>query len=85
LRSADAAASTGELIEESIKNSDSGVLLNQEVLSNLGLINDGINKASRYAPGRKQLMPSKRTLYGRRLRLKIALCNNSKQENFNIQ
>jgi methyl-accepting chemotaxis protein len=47
LRSAEAAAGTGELIEESVKNSDNGVILNREVLANLDTINEQVNKVSK--------------------------------------
>jgi hypothetical protein len=44
MRSAEAAKDTAKLIEESVKNSDSGVEINQEVLSNLEEINSQVNK-----------------------------------------
>jgi methyl-accepting chemotaxis protein len=44
MRSAQAAKNTANLIEESIKNSESGVTLNQEVLANLKDINDEVKK-----------------------------------------
>jgi methyl-accepting chemotaxis protein len=46
LRSADAAAGTSALIEESVKNSENGVILNGEVLANLEVINEQVNKVS---------------------------------------
>jgi methyl-accepting chemotaxis protein len=44
MRSADAATNTSELIEQSVKNSEEGFELNQEVLENLNLINQRVNK-----------------------------------------
>ncbi len=44
MRSAEAAKNTANLIEESVKNSESGVALNQEVLVNLKEINDQVKK-----------------------------------------
>jgi len=44
MRSAEAAKNTANLIEESVKNSESGVALNQEVLVNLKDINDQVKK-----------------------------------------
>jgi methyl-accepting chemotaxis protein len=44
MRSAEAAKNTANLIEESVKNSESGVALNQEVLVNLKYINDQVKK-----------------------------------------
>lgn len=44
MRSAEAAKNTATLIEESVKNSESGVALNQEVLRNLKEINDQVKK-----------------------------------------
>ncbi len=44
MRSAKAAKNTARLIEESVKNSESGVALNQEVLVNLKDINDQVRK-----------------------------------------
>jgi methyl-accepting chemotaxis protein len=44
MRSAEAAKSTATLIEESVKNSESGVALNQEVLKNLKDISDQVKK-----------------------------------------
>jgi methyl-accepting chemotaxis protein len=44
MRSAEAAKNTATLIEESVKNSESGVALNQEVLKNLKDINDQVKK-----------------------------------------
>jgi methyl-accepting chemotaxis protein len=44
MRSAEAAKSTATLIEESVKNSEGGVALNQEVLKNLFAINDQVKK-----------------------------------------
>jgi methyl-accepting chemotaxis protein len=46
MRSAQAAKSTAELIEESVKNSDGGVRMNQEVLGNLDNINQQVNKVN---------------------------------------
>jgi methyl-accepting chemotaxis protein len=46
MRSADAARSTAELIEASVKNADQGVMLNQEVLDNLEEINNLVHKVS---------------------------------------
>src|SRR5207244_3670763 len=46
MRSAEAAKHTANLIEESVKNADGGVALNQEVLSNLQEINGQIEKVS---------------------------------------
>jgi len=46
LRSAEAAKNTANLIDESAKNAGSGVLINQEVLANLGEINEQVNKVS---------------------------------------
>ncbi len=46
MRSAEAAKSTADLIEESVKNSDEGVAINQEVMENLGEITDQIQKVS---------------------------------------
>jgi methyl-accepting chemotaxis protein len=45
-RSADAAKNTASLIEESVKNAENGVTINQEVLANLREINDQVNKVS---------------------------------------
>jgi methyl-accepting chemotaxis protein len=44
MRSAEAAKNTANMIEESVKNADSGVILNQEVLKNLEEINAQVNK-----------------------------------------
>jgi methyl-accepting chemotaxis protein len=44
MRSADAAKSTANLIEGSVKNSEGGVALNQEVLKNLGDISSQVKK-----------------------------------------
>jgi methyl-accepting chemotaxis protein len=44
MRSAEAAKNTATLIEESVKNSESGVALNQEVLRNLNDINGQVKK-----------------------------------------
>lgn len=46
LRSADAAKNTSSLIEESVKNAEGGVSINQEVLAHLREINDQVNKVS---------------------------------------
>ena len=46
MRSAEAAKNTSSLIEESVKNAESGVSINHEVLTNLGEINDQVNKVS---------------------------------------
>ena len=46
MRSAEAAKQTADLIEQSVKNSDSGVTLNQEVLTNLEEINQQVEKVS---------------------------------------
>jgi methyl-accepting chemotaxis protein len=46
MRSAEAAKSTADLIEGSVGNADSGVVLNQEVLDNFKEINDQIQKVS---------------------------------------
>jgi methyl-accepting chemotaxis protein len=46
MRSAEAAKNTSNLIEESVKNAEGGVSINQEVLTNLREINDQINKVS---------------------------------------
>jgi len=46
MRSADAAKNTANLIEESVKNAEGGVSLNQEVLSNLEEINAQVQKVS---------------------------------------
>ncbi len=46
MRSAEAAKNTANLIEESVKNSENGVIMNQEVLNNLEEINQQINKVS---------------------------------------
>jgi methyl-accepting chemotaxis protein len=44
MRSAEAAKNTANLIEESVKNSESGVALNQEVLANLNNINNQVKQ-----------------------------------------
>ncbi len=46
MRSAEAAKNTSNLIEESVNNAEGGVSINQEVLTNLGQINDQVNKVS---------------------------------------
>lgn len=46
MRSAEAAKNTAILIEESVKNTQSGVSLNTEVLTNLGKINQQIEKVN---------------------------------------
>lgn len=46
MRSAEAAKNTADLIEESVKNAEGGVALNQEVLANLEEINGQIQKVS---------------------------------------
>jgi methyl-accepting chemotaxis protein len=46
MRSAEAAKNTSSLIEESVKNAESGVSINHEVLMNLSEINDQVNKVS---------------------------------------
>ena len=46
MRSAEAAKTTANLIEESVKNSENGVLINQEVMQNLVEINQQIHKVS---------------------------------------
>ncbi len=46
MRSAEAAKNTSRLIEESVRNAEGGVSINREVLSNLGEINDQVNKVS---------------------------------------
>ncbi|MBI3658736.1 MAG: MCP four helix bundle domain-containing protein [Acidobacteria bacterium] len=46
MRSAEAAKNTANLIEESVKNAESGVTINQEVLSNLNEIHSEINKVT---------------------------------------
>jgi methyl-accepting chemotaxis protein len=46
MRSAEAAKNTSNLIEESVKNAEGGVSINQEVLSNLREINEQVNKVS---------------------------------------
>jgi len=46
MRSAEAAKNTSNLIEESVRNAEGGVAINQEVLTNLREINDQINKVS---------------------------------------
>lgn len=44
MRSAEAAKNTATLIEESVRNSENGVALNQEVLKNLSEINDQVRR-----------------------------------------
>jgi methyl-accepting chemotaxis protein len=46
MRSAEAAKNTSNLIEESVKNAEGGVSINQEVLHNLKEINEQVNKVS---------------------------------------
>ncbi len=46
MRSAEAAKTTANLIEESVKNSENGVAINQEVMKNLVEINEQVNKVS---------------------------------------
>jgi len=46
MRSAEAAKNTANLIEESVKNSESGVALNREVLENLSEINGQVKKVN---------------------------------------
>jgi methyl-accepting chemotaxis protein len=46
MRSADAAKNTASMIEESVKNAEGGVSINQEVLRNLTEINSQVNKVS---------------------------------------
>jgi methyl-accepting chemotaxis protein len=46
MRSAEAAKNTSNLIEESVRNAEGGVSINQEVLTNLREINDQVNKVS---------------------------------------
>ncbi len=46
MRSAEAAKSTASMIDESVKNAEEGVLLEQEVLENFQEINDHVNKVS---------------------------------------
>ncbi len=46
MRSAEAAKNTSRLIEESVKNAEGGVEINQEVLVNLEEINSQVNKVS---------------------------------------
>ncbi|RPI28129.1 MAG: HAMP domain-containing protein [Acidobacteria bacterium] len=46
MRSAEAAKNTANLIEESVKNAEGGVAINQEVLSNLEEINQQVRKVS---------------------------------------
>jgi methyl-accepting chemotaxis protein len=46
MRSAEAARNTSMLIEESVRNSEEGVLLNKEVFGNLSVIRQQINKVS---------------------------------------
>ncbi len=46
MRSADAAKNTANMIEESVKNAEGGVSINQEVLKNLTEINGQVNKVS---------------------------------------
>ena len=44
MRSAEAAKNTADMIEDSVKNSDDGVVINQEVLKNLEEINQQVDK-----------------------------------------
>jgi methyl-accepting chemotaxis protein len=46
MRSAEAAKNTANMIEESVKNAEGGVSINQEVLKNLTEINNQVNKVS---------------------------------------
>ncbi|MDZ7260506.1 MAG: Cache 3/Cache 2 fusion domain-containing protein [candidate division KSB1 bacterium] len=46
MRSAEAAKNTANMIESSVKNADTGVALNQEVIKNLDEINEQIKKVS---------------------------------------
>ena len=46
MRSAEAAKNTSNLIEESVKNTENGVVINQEVLRNLDEISGQVNKVS---------------------------------------
>jgi methyl-accepting chemotaxis protein len=46
MRSAEAAKNTANMIEESVKNAEGGVAINQEVLRNLTEINSQVNKVS---------------------------------------
>jgi methyl-accepting chemotaxis protein len=46
MRSADAAKSTANLIEDSVKNADGGVVINEEVLKNLNKIHSEVTKVS---------------------------------------
>jgi methyl-accepting chemotaxis protein len=46
MRSAEAAKNTANMIEESVKNAEGGVAINQEVLKNLTEINSQVNKVS---------------------------------------
>lgn len=46
MRSAEAAKNTANLIEESVKNAESGVTINSEVMKNLVEINEQVNKVS---------------------------------------
>ncbi len=46
MRSAEAAKNTANMIEESVKNAEGGVSINQEVLNNLTEINTQVNKVS---------------------------------------
>jgi methyl-accepting chemotaxis protein len=46
MRSAEAAKNTANMIEESVKNAEGGVSINQEVLENLTEINGQVNKVS---------------------------------------
>jgi methyl-accepting chemotaxis protein len=46
MRSAEAAKQTAGLIEESVKNAEGGVSINQEVVSNLGEIHEQVSKVS---------------------------------------
>jgi len=46
MRSAEAAKNTANMIEESVKNAEGGVAINQEVLKNLSEINGQVNKVT---------------------------------------
>lgn len=46
MRSAEAAKDTAKLIEESVKNAENGVVVNQEVVMNLEEINEQVNKVN---------------------------------------
>jgi methyl-accepting chemotaxis protein len=51
MRSAEAAKNTANLIEGSVKNAEAGVVINQEVLSNLQEINQSVHKVSEVMAG----------------------------------